>query len=73
MKTEFLVMGKTANGYFGDYMPGAFVFDPASTRTLFVWSGGFFEAGVPLCVDATEALWTLKKRVDCGRLPYMLG
>lgn len=72
MKTQLIAMGKQANGYFGDWTPGAFVFDPESRKTLFVWSGGFFDSGLPICIDAHEASWLLAQYVRIHRLPINL-
>ena len=73
MRCELIGLGDVANGYFGKRTNGAWVFDPESGKTLFVWSGGWFGGSLtlmPPSADAREAEWTLRKRIECGMVPY---
>ncbi|MBI9081889.1 MAG: hypothetical protein JEY79_19385 [Pseudodesulfovibrio sp.] len=59
-KVEFLASGSCANGYFGERTNCSWAYDPESQKTLLAHPGGFFSSGLPLAVDAREALWLLE-------------
>lgn len=68
MKAKFISMCDMADGYFGKRTIGALCFDPLSRKTLFVWAGGFFNAGLPDCTDEIEADYIARKFSKIGRL-----
>ena len=70
--TTFLTLGTVPDGYFGRITKGAFVHDPDSLATLFVWRGGYFRIGIPDTSSHTSALWTLESYIRIGRMPYTI-